>query len=163
MTGQVISERVIHNPTFPRLLAKPLWLVPDFVHAAFLTQALNHIVLHLVEEEELSFLIDRHLCFYVDDLNVSYYIQYDGEQFLSDHHHKEYDVKISGHLYDFLLLMSRQEDSDTLFFNRRLRIEGGTEIGLQLKNLFDAVDLDELPDYMKSLIKNSVTWYEKIF
>ncbi|HNF90017.1 MAG TPA: hypothetical protein PLL19_11845, partial [Thiobacillaceae bacterium] len=32
----------------------------------------------------------------------------------------------------------------TLFFNRRLLIEGDTDLGLTLKNLLDAVDWDDL-------------------
>jgi predicted lipid carrier protein YhbT len=32
-------------------------------------------------------------------------------------------------------------DADTLFFDRRLSIEGDTELGLLLKNTLDALDL----------------------
>jgi predicted lipid carrier protein YhbT len=34
----------------------------------------------------------------------------------------------------------RQEDPDTLFFNRTLDIEGDTELGLIVKNMLDAVE-----------------------
>lgn len=39
------------------------------------------------------------------------------------------DVCIRGTWRDFLLLASRQEDPDTLFFRRRLVIEGDTDFG----------------------------------
>ena len=42
-------------------------------------------------------------------------------------------------------LMLREEDPDTLFFSRRLRIEGDTELGLIVKNLLDSVDWDSTP------------------
>jgi predicted lipid carrier protein YhbT len=50
------------------------------------------------------------------------------------------DVTFSATARDFLLLLSRREDPDTLFFSRRLVIEGDTELGLTVKNLLDAID-----------------------
>ncbi|MBI2316775.1 MAG: SCP2 sterol-binding domain-containing protein [Betaproteobacteria bacterium] len=46
---------------------------------------------------------------------------------------------------DFYLMARRIEDPDTLFFNRRLRIEGDTELGLVVKNALDAIDWQSLP------------------
>lgn len=40
----------------------------------------------------------------------------------------------------FLQLAARQEDPDTLFFNRTLSIEGDTELGLIVKNMLDAME-----------------------
>ena len=48
------------------------------------------------------------------------------------------DVTISATASDFLALALRREDPDTLFFGRRLLIEGDTELGLLLKNALDA-------------------------
>jgi predicted lipid carrier protein YhbT len=53
-----------------------------------------------------------------------------------------FDVRISGSTEDFLKLALREEDPDTLFFDRRLSLEGETEAGLYLKNLLDAVEFD---------------------
>jgi len=55
------------------------------------------------------------------------------------------DVCIRGNWREFLLLASRQEDPDTLFFRRRLVIEGDTDLGLAVKNLLDSLDPEELP------------------
>ena len=41
---------------------------------------------------------------------------------------------------DFLTLLEGQEDADTLFFQRRLRIQGDTELGLLVKNWLDSVE-----------------------
>ena len=51
------------------------------------------------------------------------------------------DVTITAHAADFLLLATRRADPDTLFFERRLVIEGDTETGLRLKNILDAVEI----------------------
>ena len=51
------------------------------------------------------------------------------------------DVTFTACAADYLLLATRRTDPDTLFFERRLLIEGDTETGLRLKNLLDAVEL----------------------
>ena len=55
------------------------------------------------------------------------------------------DVSFSANGDDLLLIAGRKEDPDTLFFQRRLKIEGDTELGLEVKNLIDAIELEHLP------------------
>lgn len=50
------------------------------------------------------------------------------------------DLHFSANVSAFLQLLARQEDPDTLFFNRQLTIEGDTELGLLVKNMLDAMD-----------------------
>ena len=40
-----------------------------------------------------------------------------------------------------MMLALRKEDPDTLFFSRRLCMEGNTELGLLVKNTLDAQEL----------------------
>lgn len=54
------------------------------------------------------------------------------------------DLTISANAYDFLMLALRREDPDTLFFSRRLLMEGDTELGLLVKNTLDALELPPL-------------------
>jgi len=49
------------------------------------------------------------------------------------------DVTIRASLADYIALALRREDPDTLFFTRRLVIEGDTALGLELKNALDAL------------------------
>lgn len=55
------------------------------------------------------------------------------------------DLSFRANLSTFLQMASRQEDPDTLFFNRELAIEGDTELGLLVKNMLDAVELPDVP------------------
>ena len=50
------------------------------------------------------------------------------------------DLRLAANGIDFMRMMMREEDPDTLFFNRKLQIEGDTELGLITKNLLDSVD-----------------------
>ena len=49
------------------------------------------------------------------------------------------DVTIRASLRDYVALALRREDADTLFFRRRLVIEGDTALGLALKNGIDSL------------------------
>lgn len=53
---------------------------------------------------------------------------------------KTHDLIFRANLSAFLRLLIRQEDPDTLFFNRELTIEGDTELGLIVKNMLDAIE-----------------------
>jgi len=58
---------------------------------------------------------------------------------------REPDLAFAANLSAFLQLLARQEDPDTLFFNRELEITGDTELGLIIKNMLDAVEWPKLP------------------
>jgi len=59
------------------------------------------------------------------------------------------DVSFTGNMDDLYLIATQRTDPDTLFFQRRLKITGDTELGLALKNLLDTIELSErLPQFM---------------
>jgi predicted lipid carrier protein YhbT len=49
------------------------------------------------------------------------------------------DVTMRASLADYLALALRREDADTLFFTRRLVLEGDTALGLEIRNALDAL------------------------
>lgn len=55
------------------------------------------------------------------------------------------EATIRGSLSAFITLAERRQDPDQLFFQRRLVIEGDTELGLALKNLLDGLEWDMSP------------------
>ncbi|MEW5865075.1 MAG: SCP2 sterol-binding domain-containing protein [Pseudomonadota bacterium] len=50
------------------------------------------------------------------------------------------DVTVRASPADYVALALGREDPDTLFFSRRLVIEGDTALGLAVKNALDAMD-----------------------
>lgn len=52
------------------------------------------------------------------------------------------EATIRGSLGAFRTLAERKQDPDQLFFQRRLVIEGDTELGLAVKNLLDCLEWD---------------------
>lgn len=83
-------------------------------------------------------LVGRRYTIRVKDIGLSLRFTVTRNGFASDNGAP--DLTISATSRDFLLLLSRREDPDTLFFSRRLVSEGDTELGLIVKNLLDALD-----------------------
>lgn len=62
------------------------------------------------------------------------------------------DAEISGNIDEFVLLATGQEDPDTLFFQRRLNIEGSTSVSLAVKNVMDSIGPLALPAPLQKLL-----------
>ncbi|MFC4159038.1 ubiquinone anaerobic biosynthesis accessory factor UbiT [Chitinimonas lacunae] len=60
---------------------------------------------------------------------------------------KTVDLELGAAAIDFFGLLRGEVDADTLFFQRRLRISGDTELGLLVKNWLDAT---ERPAFLRS-------------
>jgi len=50
------------------------------------------------------------------------------------------DLELSASAADFFSMLQGEMDADTLFFQRRLKISGDTELGLMVKNWLDATE-----------------------
>ena len=123
------------------VLRLPLRLIPDAVHTAVLARLGNHLLRGQAIAARLKELDGKSLCIHITDASSHFYFQIQGER-LRPAGHRRADVTIHGRLNDFLLLATRREDPDTLFFNRRLCLEGDTDIGVHIKNLLDALEFD---------------------
>ncbi|AZC38001.1 Putative lipid carrier protein [Pseudomonas chlororaphis subsp. piscium] len=121
--------------------------VPFGVQRLALQQGLNRCLAEPLRAGEFDLLRRRWLCLRIPDLGLVWYVTRDRDG-LRIAARARADVTISGNWREFLLLASRQEDPDTLFFRRRLVIEGDTELGLTLKNLIDSLDPDVLPAWL---------------
>ena len=125
----------------PHPLLLPLKLIPDAVHAELLARAFNHLLRGQPLAGRLAEINVKSVCIHIKNASsrIHFRIRHGRLQPAAAGHA---DVRISGTLEDFWLLATRREDPDTLFFSRRLCIEGDTETGLHLKNLLDALDYD---------------------
>lgn len=99
----------------------------------------------------LDFLRGRRVCLRIDDFGERLYLGFDGRRLLPQPACTA-DVTIGGDSGVFLLLATRRIDADTLFFQRRLTLEGDTELGLAVKNLIDAIDEEGLPRWARALL-----------
>ncbi|MBK5073575.1 SCP2 domain-containing protein [Budviciaceae bacterium CWB-B4] len=128
----------------PSLLRLPIKLTPFALQKQVLQQLLGWQFRHALAEGDLDFLEQRWLKVEVRDLGLRWFVTVrEGVLLVSDN--QQEDVSFSGDANDLILIAARKQDPDTLFFQRRLVIEGDTELGLYVKNLMDAIELENMP------------------
>lgn len=126
--------------------------LPFAVQQRVLEKAMAQLFAQPLADGEFEVLRDRWLRIEIADLGLGWSLTCTDEG-LRLARQAPTDVCIRGNWQEFLLLASRQEDPDTLFFRRRLIIEGDTELGLAVKNLLDSLDPDLLPPRLWQLIR----------
>lgn len=136
-------------PTLPQPLqrlatALPAWPLATPASLAFAAAA-NLAAWPALRELDWTRAHGRHFCVQVRDaglhlrLNLHFTLHEHG---FRAERSQPADVTFSANVVDFTRLALRLEDPDSLFFNRRLLIEGDTDLGLGVKNMLDAVELE---------------------
>lgn len=87
----------------------------------------------------------------VTDLGLAFDVCWRGSAFAALGPGAPADLAIAASLPDLWLLARREEDPDSLFFSRRLSLEGDTELGLLFKNAIDAFDLGTFDLFLRRL------------
>ena len=133
-------------PTMPTIasplsvLTLPLRLMPIGIHSQTLAAVLNRVLGESLASGELDFLEGRCVAIEIDDIGVRYRLGLADGRIRGFGAEVQPQAAIAGGLKELLLLAARREDADTLFFSRRLRMSGNTELGLHLKNFLDAFE-----------------------
>ena len=136
------SNFIIPKFRLPGFVARLGEKLPQWPHALALVAGLNAALkMKLLPESELALLEDKLFRVRVLDTGGEACYTYANGLFRPLFRpQREPDLAFAAHLSAYLQLLSRQEDPDTLFFNRELSIEGDTELGLVVKNMLDAVE-----------------------
>ena len=115
--------------------------LPHLPPTLALITALNLALDRLLPREPLSPLAGKRLALRITDAGLTLRFKLDGPRFVPVFDGLAADLTISARARDFIALALREEDPDTLFFSRRLVMEGDTELGLLVKNTLDAIEL----------------------
>ena len=150
-------------PLFPRPLSLPFAAIPGRVHSKAVVTILNRVFASALQEGELDYLQGRTVRIHVRDMQLTFSITLQQGRLAASRVKNMPDLSITGTLHAFLLLAARCEDTDTLFFQRRLRMEGDTELGLEVKNFLDGLDVDSLwlPRQVSSMVQKVLPLYER--
>lgn len=135
--GQLVKNGAV-------FLRTPVKLLPFTLKQQVIEQLLEWQFRQALEEGELDFLIGRWLSIEVPDLGLQWFTSLE-ENRLIVRKYGQADVTFRANANALLLIAARKQDPDTLFFQRHLMIEGDTELGLYVKNLMDAIELDTMP------------------
>lgn len=124
----------------PQPFARIGKLLPAMPPQWMLVQALNLLLKRGVLPADMTLLAGRHFQIDVLDAGLSLRFTATEERFMQDNNLGKPDLRFAANTVEFTKMLLRQEDPDTLFFNRKLQIEGDTELGLIVKNLLDSID-----------------------
>ena len=150
------------RPVVRRLASYPGRLVPYSAQIPVLSFTLNEAFREPFRHGELGFLEGQKVRIKVHDLGIDWLLSVEADRFRPLDRELEADVCIGGNGVDFALLATRQADPDTLFFQRRIRIEGDTELGLAVKNTMDSMDWDDLPLPLRKFLEILAMVLEKL-
>lgn len=149
----------------PRPFSWPLGLIPGRLHSRALATTLNRVLAEPLGEGELDFLAGRSMRIHVSDLQLTLDLTLRDGRLAAADSALPPELVITGSVHAFLLLASRREDTDTLFFQRRLRTEGDTELGLAVKNFLDALEPERywLTRRLEQGLQHALPVYEHLF
>jgi predicted lipid carrier protein YhbT len=125
----------------PKPLGNLLSYLPAYPGSLMFVTGLNLALAKNLASDVRQMLLGKKLRIKVTDAQLAFDFEWLNERFSACLNDGEADLTISASAYDFVLLARRQEDPDTLFFSRRLAMEGDTELGLLVKNTIDAIEL----------------------
>jgi predicted lipid carrier protein YhbT len=128
----------------PPPIGRLLSLLPAYPGSLLFVSGLNLALLKNLPADVRQSLADKRLRIKVSDAQLAFDFKWKHDRFSACPNTGDADLTISASAHDFLLLARRLEDPDTLFFSRRLVMEGDTELGLLVKNTIDAIELPML-------------------
>ena len=144
-----LRSRIVHLG--PSLLSVPVKLTTFALKRQVLEQVLSWQFRQALDDGELEFLEGRWLSIHVRDIDLQWFTSVvNGKLVVSQN--AQADVSFSADASDLLMIAARKQDPDTLFFQRRLVIEGDTELGLYVKNLMDAIELEQMPKALRMML-----------
>ena len=146
-----LQHKLVNN--VPALLTMPLQFLPFSVQQKCLCKVINAMFKEAISDGDLNFLKGKWLKVNIQDLGLSWCLTFDNT-LIVEHKILQPDVTFSGNINDLILIAGRKEDPDTLFFQRRLVIEGDTELGLEIKNLLDNIEFEHLSPFLQKGVEN---------
>jgi O2-independent ubiquinone biosynthesis accessory factor UbiT len=136
-----MSTFKIPDFTLPTALARLGSRLPQLPPTLALLTGLNLALGRLIPREPLRPLIGKRFAIRVLDAGLTLRFAYGSHGFRPIFDSAPADLTISAKSRDFIALLAREEDPDTLFFSRRLLNEGDTDLGLLVKNTLDGIEL----------------------
>jgi len=130
--------------TIPAPIGQLLGRLPAFPGSLMFVTGLNLALAKKLNPDVTQMLVGKKLRLCVTDAQWAFDFEWKNDRFVACQSRGSADLTISAGAHDFVKLARRQEDPDTLFFNRRLAMEGDTELGLLVKNTIDAIELPVL-------------------
>lgn len=139
------------------------WLATKFPKSinCFTTQKIiNAAFAEQIADGDFDFLQDRVLLIEIIDAELFLALSFNNHKIICTHFDNnpiESDATLSIETLNAIQLIQQEIDPDTLFFQRKLKIKGDTELAHNVKNTIDTLDPDVIPKFIMTLINDYKT------
>ncbi len=130
------------NPLGSVLFSPPFAFTPTAVSNTLIAALFNQVFAQAIQDGELDFLEGQWLLIEVSDIGLSFSLGLSQGKIVRSDNLQNIELTITAKACDFLSMVSREKDPDTLFFQRKIKMQGSTELGLHVKNFLDAFDVN---------------------
>ena len=137
-------------PPFTRPLSRLVSRMPHPGSVVF-SSVLNAVLRRDLPQDVYLLLIGRHVEIVVSDWGARFRFSVSPNRFVPLGQSARMDLSITASASDFGLLASGEEDADTLYFDRRVVVEGDTELALLIKNTLDALPAPKMRKFIRIL------------
>lgn len=135
------------------VLAKPLHLLPFGLQKRAMEALIHEAFATALQRGKFDFLRGRWLGLEITDVGLRWYITQTTYGPVVVNNPMRPDVSIRGDLHTMVMLANQTADADTLFFQRKLMVEGDTELGLAVKNLMFGTEINGFPKFISRVLE----------
>ena len=129
--------------------------MPERLNFLVVNQLINKAFEEQVDDGDFDFLQGRSLQIEIIDAGVYVSLTKSGNKLTCSHFSDQQhvaDVTLSIDVANAIALLNQEVDPDTLFFQRKLKINGDTELAHHVKNTIDTLDPDVIPRFVLTLM-----------
>jgi predicted lipid carrier protein YhbT len=130
----------------------PRWL-PRYPGSFALASGLNLLVIDRLPADLRSKLNGKSIAIVVTDADFEFAFRVQGSRCVAMTAAERPDLKLAATAADFAAIAAGTADADTLFFQRRLVIEGEVELATELKHSLDAIEFPRLRRLLRALLE----------
>ncbi len=149
-----IKSIVVRNLK-PKNLTRLVTKMPMKFNQLIIEKTLNYLFSEQIIENEFEFLNGRILQITIEDANLIMGISAKKSKLCCTYlgtDHFIADAYLSIDTSNAILLANQKTDPDTLFFQRKLKIKGDTELVHHTKNIIDSLAPDIIPNNLLKLL-----------
>ena len=141
----------------PQNLSRIVISAPRILNYAVTQKLLNSAFEQQINEGDFDFLENRTLQVEIIDANLFVGLSFSQNKITCHHVNSmpnQSDATLSIDTLNAIQLLQQEVDPDTLFFQRKLKINGDTELAHQVKNTIDTLDPTVIPQFIQKLMSN---------
>lgn len=152
---QSVLEPLAKRLLSPQMFSKISTKMPFLLNAGLVEQLCNKAFSEQIEDGDFEFLEGRVLQIEILDAELRIGLSFEKQKIKCVHFDTntcQSDVTLSINTSDAISLIQQEVDPDTLFFQRKLKINGDTNLAHHVKNTIDTLEPDVIPQFIQRLI-----------